>query len=70
MITIYTHELRGAVNTRKRHDDWLSAFINWLESRGESFGGVTTRDSDEVGVGVVKTVVELRKPKHNTVIGG
>lgn len=38
-------EINGCVITTKLYDEWLSDFIEWLESRGEVFGGGT--DCDE-----------------------
>lgn len=34
-------EINGCVITEKSYDEWLNDFINWLESREESFGGGT-----------------------------
>lgn len=39
-------EIDGCVLTTKSHDEWLSDFIDWLESRGERFGGGTNCDKD------------------------
>ncbi|CAA7600304.1 Hypothetical protein DEACI_0956 [Acididesulfobacillus acetoxydans] len=34
-------EINGCVETDLSHDQWLDDFIDWLESRGEYFGGGT-----------------------------
>lgn len=33
--------IEGGISTNKTHEEWLDDFIDWLESRGEIFGGVT-----------------------------
>lgn len=34
-------KIDGTIETDKSHDAWLNNFIDWLESRGEYFGGGT-----------------------------
>lgn len=38
--------IEGGITTNKSHDEWLSDFITWLESRGETFGGYTDIDKE------------------------
>ncbi|KLU59682.1 DNA-binding transcriptional repressor PuuR [Peptococcaceae bacterium CEB3] len=40
-------EINGCVETDLGHDQWLDEFIDWLESRGEYFGGGTKDITDE-----------------------
>jgi len=45
-------KISGVVTTKKPHLEWLDDFIDWLESRGEFFGGgvseLKEEDIDEV----------------------
>ena len=40
-------DINGCVETKLSHDQWLDDFIDWLESRSESFGGGTKDVTDE-----------------------
>jgi len=40
-------EISGVVTTKKGHLEWLDEFIDWLESRGEFFGGGTSELTEE-----------------------
>jgi len=37
------YAIDGAVLHTKSHADWLDDFLDWLESRGESFAGISSR---------------------------
>lgn len=41
---MYWTKIEGAVKSSKNDDEWLDDFIDWLESRGESFAGVTAKE--------------------------
>lgn len=40
--------LDGTIETELEHDTWLEAFIDWLESRKETYGGMS-EETDESG---------------------
>lgn len=40
-------EIHGCIQTGVSHDTWLDDFIEWLEIRGESFGGGTRDVTNE-----------------------
>lgn len=40
----------GIIETNKSHEDLLNDFIDWLESRGEYFGGGTEEYSEKESV--------------------
>ena len=35
-------EINGVINTSKEESDFMDDFIEWLESRGETFFGLTS----------------------------
>lgn len=39
--------IEGSVETQKTYGEWVDDFLNWLENRGENFGGVTEEISNE-----------------------
>lgn len=43
-------KIDGTIETNKNHEDWLNNFIDWLESRGEYFGGGTELYSEKESV--------------------
>lgn len=65
MKTTNSIEIHGSVETIHDHDKWLGDFIDWLESRNETFGGGTSGDSDNGGGTVqVSPVVSHRRKKR------
>lgn len=39
-------DIEGVIEIHKHPDEWLNDFIDWLESRGESFCGMTSKEFD------------------------
>jgi len=39
-------KISGVVTTKKGHLEWMDEFIDWIESRGESFGGGVSEIED------------------------
>lgn len=52
MKTLHSISINGAVESEKPHDVWLDDFIDWVESRGESFGGLTSESDGDGPVGL------------------
>lgn len=42
-------DITGCIQISTDPDTWLDDFIEWLESRGESFAGVTGKEFDPDG---------------------